>query len=205
MAVVSDPETPIPPVPVRVADQVIDDVHHVIAVRILFADQFSQAFSRPGQVTAHISGGNDTFILRCAQFASGDAPALIFHRFIQHLRHAETAGNPAGKQFSFQFIRIAVLEKQDFPSRRSQTFGWPANAENTSAFFSSTISPVFRAIMPRSRSTTSTYSSESPFSGGGFGTSTHENCAPPCASRKNRRLDGNVIQIRMTERELELK
>jgi len=82
---VVDPESPVSPVPVRISDKIINDVHYVISVGVITDDHFFYSRIMMSGIDAGIFHGNDASFCRGDEKTGTDTYAFIFIGLIKDL------------------------------------------------------------------------------------------------------------------------
>ena len=109
--------------PVRVADEVIDNVHHVIPVGIAPHDDAVRGRVAVGRVDIHGFDVDQTARLRGHQPTGADRLAPIVFGLVAHLIDGEALGDSAGEQLVVNLARRAVLVEPENPVAPHPCFG----------------------------------------------------------------------------------
>ena len=108
---VIDPEPPVSPVAVCITDQIVNDVHHMITVLVVFRNHGFQGSIMVGGINFRIFHRYYASFNRCDQTAGAHTDAVVLIGLIKDLLCIKAPGYPAGQQFRLNISFSAVFEQ----------------------------------------------------------------------------------------------
>jgi hypothetical protein len=94
VGLVVNKEAPVAPMSVRVSDQIVDDIHHVIGAGVLFEDEFHFVHIAVDTVKFDRFHGNNATIFRRDYFAFGNACTVEAGFFVRNVFDIEAIHDP---------------------------------------------------------------------------------------------------------------
>ena len=110
---VVDEKAPVAPVPVRVPDQIVDQIHHVKGVRVLLQHKRIAVKFVIGAVHVDRFHRYDAFLFRRDDPAFRDDYTFKLCRFIKNALCLETARNSGREEFRFHIPLIPILQETE--------------------------------------------------------------------------------------------